>query len=112
MVKKNYNMIHYKHHTYISNLFDSLDNMKEIIGKYVKLAVDNFNKWFLDLPIFNVSKLFNPKHNIDKCASIFILFFGFDLLKLQLQYDHHLKLLHCMFKPYNLWNYFSQFGRS
>jgi hypothetical protein len=39
--------------------------MKAMIGKYVKLIVNNFNKRFLDLPIFNASKLFNPKHDLD-----------------------------------------------
>ncbi len=92
-------MIHYKHRTYISNFFDSLENMKAIIGKYVKLVINNFNK-FIDLPIFNASKLFNPKHDIDNACQFFFL--GFDLLKLQLQDDHHSKLLHCMFKLYNL----------
>jgi len=56
--------MHYMHHTYISNLFDSVEKMKAMIEKYVKL-VENFNKWFLDLSIFNVSKLFNPKHDLD-----------------------------------------------
>jgi hypothetical protein len=37
-------MMHYMHHTYISNLFDSLENMKSMIGKYVKLVVNNYNK--------------------------------------------------------------------
>jgi hypothetical protein len=53
------------HHTYIFNLFDSLENMKAMIGKYVKLVVNNFNKWFLDLSIFNASKLFNAKNDLD-----------------------------------------------
>ncbi len=53
------------HHTYISNLFDSLEKMKAMIEKYVKLVENNFNNWFLDLPIFNASKLFNPKHDLD-----------------------------------------------
>jgi hypothetical protein len=57
--------MHYKHHTYISNFFDSLEKMKTIIGKYVKLVVNHFNKLFLDLPIFNATKLFNPKHDLD-----------------------------------------------
>jgi hypothetical protein len=39
--------------------------MKAIIEKHVKLVVHNFNKWFLDLSIFNASKLFNPKHDLD-----------------------------------------------
>jgi hypothetical protein len=30
------------HHTYISNFFDSLEKMKAIIGKYVKLIVNDF----------------------------------------------------------------------
>jgi hypothetical protein len=34
-----------------------------MIGKYVKLVVNSFNKWFFGLPIFNASKLFNPKHD-------------------------------------------------
>jgi len=53
------------HYTYISNLFDSLGNMKSMIGKYVKLVVNNYNKWFLDLQISNAWKLFNPKHDLD-----------------------------------------------
>jgi hypothetical protein len=53
------------HHTYIFILFDSLEKMKARIGKYVKLFVNNFNKWFLDLPIFNASKLFDHKHDLD-----------------------------------------------
>ncbi len=53
------------HHTYISNLFDSLEKMKAMIEKYVKLVENNFNKWFFDLPIFNASKLFNPKHDLE-----------------------------------------------
>jgi hypothetical protein len=53
------------HNTYISNLFDSLEKLKTMIGKYVKLVVNNFNKWFIDLPIFNASKLFNSKHDLD-----------------------------------------------
>ncbi len=65
MEKKDYNMMHYMHHTYISNLFDSLEKMKAMIEKYVELVENNFNKWFLDLPIFNASKLFNPKHDLD-----------------------------------------------
>jgi hypothetical protein len=44
MEKINYNMMHYMHHTYISNLFESLEKMKTMIGKYVKLVVNNFNK--------------------------------------------------------------------
>jgi len=44
MEKKYYNMMHYMHYTYISNLFDSLGNMKSMIGKYVKLVVNNYNK--------------------------------------------------------------------
>jgi len=44
MVEKIYNMMHYKHHTYIFNFFDSLGKMKIIIGKYVKLVVNNYNK--------------------------------------------------------------------
>jgi hypothetical protein len=58
-------MMYYKHHTYIFYLFYSLEKMKAIIGKYVKLVVNNFNKWFLDLPIFNASQLFNLKHELD-----------------------------------------------
>jgi hypothetical protein len=46
-------------------LFDSLEKMKAMIEKYVKLVENNFNNWFLDLPIFNASKLFNPKHDLD-----------------------------------------------
>jgi hypothetical protein len=46
-------------------LFDSLEKMKAMIEKYVELVENNFNKWFLDLPIFNASKLFNPKHDLD-----------------------------------------------
>jgi hypothetical protein len=57
--------MHYMHHTYISNLFDSLEKIKAMIEKYVKLVVNNFNKWFLHLPIFNASKLFNPKDDLD-----------------------------------------------
>jgi hypothetical protein len=57
--------MHYMHHTYIYNLFESLEKMKAMIGKSVKLVLNNINKWFLDLPIFNASKLFNPKHDLD-----------------------------------------------
>ncbi len=39
--------------------------MKAMNEKYVKLVVNIFNKWCLDLPIFNVSKLFNLKHDLD-----------------------------------------------
>jgi hypothetical protein len=46
-------------------LFDSLEKMKAMIEKYVKLVENNFNKWFFDLPIFNASKLFNPKHDLE-----------------------------------------------
>jgi hypothetical protein len=42
-----------------------LEKMKAMIEKYVKLIKDNFNEWFIDLPIFNVSKLFDPKHDLD-----------------------------------------------
>jgi hypothetical protein len=44
MAEKNYNMMHYKHHTYIFNFFDSLEKMKTILGKYVKIVLNNFNK--------------------------------------------------------------------
>jgi hypothetical protein len=37
-------MMHYMHHTYIFNFFYSLEKMKSMIGKYVKLVVNNFNK--------------------------------------------------------------------
>ncbi len=36
--------MHYMHHTYISNFFDTLDKMKIMIRKYVKLIVNYFNK--------------------------------------------------------------------
>jgi hypothetical protein len=42
--KKDYIMMHYMHCTYISNFFDSLEKMKAMIAKYVKLVVNNFNK--------------------------------------------------------------------
>ncbi len=58
-------MMHYMHYTYISNMFYSLEKIKAMNEKYVKLVANNFNKWFLDLPIFNASKLFNPKHDLD-----------------------------------------------
>jgi hypothetical protein len=57
--------MHYMHHMYILNLLYSLEKMKATSEKYVKLVVNNFNKWFLDLPIFNASKLFDPKHDLD-----------------------------------------------
>jgi hypothetical protein len=65
------------HHTYIFIFFDSLEKMKAMIGKYVKLVVNNFTKWFLDLSIFNASKLFNPKHDFDNASQF------------QLQDDHY-----------------------
>jgi hypothetical protein len=46
-------------------MFYSLEKIKAMNEKYVKLVANNFNKWFLDLPIFNASKLFNPKHDLD-----------------------------------------------
>jgi hypothetical protein len=54
----------------------------------VKLVVNNFNKWFLELLIFNASKLFNPKHDLDNVPQFFYIFF-FNLLKFQLQDDHY-----------------------
>jgi len=37
------NMMHCMHHTYISNLFDSLERTKAMIGK-IFVVVNNFNK--------------------------------------------------------------------
>jgi hypothetical protein len=48
-----------------------------MIAKYVKLVVNNFNKWFLDLSIFNSLKLFNPKHDLDNVPQLFFIFFIF-----------------------------------
>jgi hypothetical protein len=69
------------------NFFDSLEKMKTMIIKYVKLVVNNFNKWFLDLSIFNASKLFNLKHDHENAPQFLSFFFG--LLQFQLQDDHY-----------------------
>jgi hypothetical protein len=71
------------HRAYIFNFFDSLEKMKAMIGKYVKLVVNNSNKWFLDLSIFNASKLFNPTHDLDNAPQIF--YFLIYLLQFELQ---------------------------
>jgi hypothetical protein len=49
----------------------------------VKLVVNNFNKWFLDLPIFNASKLFNPKHDPNN-APQFLYIFLFWFIKISI----------------------------
>jgi hypothetical protein len=42
---------------------------------YVKLIVNHFNKWFIDLLIFDASRLFNPKHDLDNMPQILYIFF-------------------------------------
>jgi hypothetical protein len=72
MEKINHNIMYYMHHAYISNLFIGEDEGNDWV--YVKLVVTNFNKWFLDLSIFNASKLFNPKHDLDHVPQFFYIF--------------------------------------
>jgi len=72
--------MHCMHHTYIFNLFDSLEKMKTIIRKYVNLFVNNFNKWFLDLPISMLQNC-SILNMILITRLNFSDFFSFDLLK-------------------------------
>jgi len=39
--------------------------MKVLVGKYVHVVLNNLNEQFFNLPIFNASKVFNPKQSYD-----------------------------------------------
>jgi hypothetical protein len=54
--------MHYIHHTFIFNQFNSSEEMKTLIGEYVHIILDSLNKQFPILLIFNASKLFSLKH--------------------------------------------------
>jgi len=48
--------------THVFNWNDSLEKMKAMVTEHVQGVIDNLNKQFFDLPIFNVSKLFSLKY--------------------------------------------------
>ncbi len=53
------------HHTCRYDWPNSLEEMKVMVGKYVHVVLNNLNEQFFNLPIFNASKSFNPKHYCD-----------------------------------------------
>lgn len=57
--------MYYMHHTCIYDWPNSLEEMKIMIGNYVHVVINNLHEQFFNLPIFNASKLFNPKHYCD-----------------------------------------------
>ena len=53
---------HSMHHGQIFDWEDTQKECKMMGAMYVQAVVDSLNKRFLDLHVFNASKLFSPKH--------------------------------------------------